>query len=513
MFTLLLLLLHSPTVPAAPQAPILRLRWHMMPPCWTNDPSLLYTPSTGLWHNFYQAPVAANSYPPWTPQGGGTEVWRHATTRDFASWVEEGPVNITLGQGTGSLLALNSSLFLRVFAGHGGMSVGSAADAGASQWVDVPPFPRVLPPATGNPFIGDPFLYYDSAHSEYALLVAACLGGTDFASCKTPVVLKYTASDALHGAFALVGTYFTGPNATGIRPECPRAWAFPGADLLAYSSTLQSRSLWFLGRATRSAFAPAASGQLDAGVLYAAHLSPPAGQGWGGPQALMVGWVREARPQSAAVPWFGTMSAPRALSLAPDALRLSSPPAPCVAQLRRGLLWQGTVSQSTGGVHMLPPSAAGASLWVQAELLAWAPCSEGGGGGGGGGSPLGAAATGGAWGLRVLASPDGSEATHIYLNGTLALVADSTAASLDPTMGRAVYTAAAGASSPGLSSLTLLVDTSLVEAFGNSDIAGEVAASLRSYPTRSDSLGVGVTAVLPQGAAGLCVSVSVWAMP
>ena len=68
---------------------------------------------------------------------------------------------------------------------------------------------------------------------------------------------------------------------------------------------------------------------------------------------------------------------------------------------------------------------------------------------------------------------------------------------------------------PGLAGLrlTLLVDTYLVETFAHSDIAGEVAASVRSYPTRSDSLGVGVTAVLPQGAAGVCVGVRVWGMP
>ena len=491
---------------APPVAPILPLRWHLNPPCWTNDPSLLFTPATGLWHNYYQAPVAANQYPPWSPQGGGTEVWRHATTRDFASWRDEGPLNVTRGQGTGSLLALNASLFLRAFYGYGGISVGAAADAGAAQWVDLPPFPRAAPPqGPGNSFIGDPFLYYDSARSEYALLVASCLGGSDYASCKTPRVLKYAAADALRGSFTLLGAYFTGPDATGIRPECPRAWAFPGADLLVYSSTLQGRSLWFLGRASRAAFAPAASGQLDAGALYAAHLSPPAGQGWGGPEALMVGWVHEARPESAAVPWFNTMSAPRSLRAAADALRLSSAPAPAVAALRGALLWQGNVSQRASGAFALPPSAAGASLWVEAELLAWAPCAARSGGG--------APGAGGAWGLRVLAAPGGQEATHVYLNGTQALVADASGASLDPAMGRAVYVARAGASSQGLRGLTLLVDTSLVEAFGHSDVAGEVVATLRAYPTRSDSTGVGVTAVLPQGAPGVCVGVRVWGMP
>lgn len=252
---LLPLVLHCAAAPAPPQAPIRPLRWHLNPPCWTNDPSLLYTPATGLWHNFYQAPVAATPYAPWTPQGGGSEVWRHATTRDFAAWRDEGPVNITRGQGTGSLLALNASLFLRAFAGRGGISVGAAADAGAAEWVDVPPFPRAALPPGGNPFLGDPFLYWDSAHSEYALLAAACLGGSDYSSCVTPRVLKFAAADALRDAFTLVGTYFTGPDATGIRPECPRAWAFPAADLLAYSSTLQGKTLWFLGRASRAAFA------------------------------------------------------------------------------------------------------------------------------------------------------------------------------------------------------------------------------------------------------------------
>ena len=499
----------------AQRAPIRPLRWHFNPPTWTNDPSLLYTPATGLFHNFFQAPQSATPYAPWAPQGGGP-VWRHATTPDFSAFTDHGPINLTKNEGTGSLAMVNATYAVRAFAGLGGTSIGGAADAQAAAWVDLPPFPRVPPPPPSAPavnaFSGDPFLYYDEQFSEWVLLVAACNGGTDWRSCVTPRLRKYAAADVVAGAFAPIAeAYFTGPEG-GTRPECPRAWRFsPQLALLAWSSPPLGRSLWFLGSATRAAFTSAASGLLDGGAFYAATLSPvpSAPRSFTGEAALLVGWVHDARPVDPAVPWYNTMSAPRYLRAAQDGLRVQQAPAPLLLQQRGALLWGGNVTGrgGAGNFSLLPPGASGASLWVEAQLVAWhASCAPA--------AAAAAAAVGpSSWGLALLASPDAQEATLLSIANGTALIADSTRGSLDPAMGKAVYTAAASPASPGLRAVTALVDVSLVEAFAHSDIEGEAVVSIRSYPTRLDSGRVAVLASPPSGAQGFCVSVWVYTMP
>ena len=126
LYVVSLLVWSAPTTASAPPSALIRpCAWHLVPPCWTNDPSLLFVESTGTWHNFYQAPSSEGPYAPWAPPPfGSAEVWRHASTMDFVSWVDHGPLNISRGEGTGTLLASPSdpSLFLRAFAGPGGQS-------------------------------------------------------------------------------------------------------------------------------------------------------------------------------------------------------------------------------------------------------------------------------------------------------------------------------------------------------------------------------------------------------
>jgi hypothetical protein len=204
------------------------------------------------------------------------------------------------------------------------------------------------------------------------------------------------------------------------------------------------------------------------------------------------------------------MSSPRNISAAADGLRLASEPASYLAA-RRVLQWQGSVSSAASGTVFLPASARGSSLWVQAQLLAWSPCSEAEGSVRGRG---GGAQAGGTWGLLLLASPDGQEATAVSLNASSRTVAvDASRSSLDPSVGKAVYSAAAAPSSPGFSGLSVLLDTSLLEVFVHSDIQGEAVVTARAYPTRQDSDWLAVRAELLQGAAGLCVQVQVFGMP
>jgi len=515
---------------AAPMAPIRPPAYHFVPPCWTNDPSLLYVSETRTWHNYYQAPLNGGAAAPWAPGSGGG-VWRHASTLDFVSWLDHGAVNGTQNEGTGTLLAAPPGVatpapFLRAFAGDGGVSLGAASDADVHVWADVPPFPRAAPPPPpANSMFGDPFFFYDSAAARWVLLISTCLGGRDYSTCVLPRVERWEASDVA-AVFTKASDFFVGPAPTGIRPECPRAWRFPRAgggtrDLLVYSSTLQARSLWWLGDVNASGvFVPVAQGQMDWGASYASHLSPLPGSGsssWGGAAFLGVAWVHEGRPQSDAVPWFNTMQAPRNVSLAEDGLRLSAAPADYIRALRTPL-WAGNVSAAgAGGASLalaLPPAVSGVALWLEAALVSWAPCS-GGSSGAAGEQGAGSGGSGGSWGLRVRASGAGAadEWTSVAIvdGAPSALVVDSTRSSLDPTMARAVYTAPASAAAQ-LAALTLLLDESVVEAFAHSDVQGEVAVTARAYPALTASTGVWLEATPPAASAGVCVAVRAFTM-
>ena len=146
---------------------------------------------------------------------------------------------------------------------------------------------------------------------SWHLIIATCIGGDNYSTCELPRVRLYSSPTLPPGptGWALTSDLFVGAADTGIRPECPRLWRFlapPGGcpghpsaqdvTLLVFSSTLQvatalrahcimpsrechcrlqGRSLWFIGPLNASnVLLPVASGVVDYGTLYAAHLFP-----------------------------------------------------------------------------------------------------------------------------------------------------------------------------------------------------------------------------------------------
>lgn len=513
--------------------------FHMVPVGWTNDPDVVFVPggngAPDSWHNFYQATKDGSNNAPWSR--GEIGVWRHASTLDWSKWEDHGIVNGTDGWGTGTILAAppgSPGAYARSFPGGPGIGLGvtndSTLNGGWSDWpTSAVPFPR--PPA--NAFVGDPFLFFDTDRSSWGMVVATCLGGTNFSNCALPRVQLYAAPALLPAAWSFESDLFVGPAATGIRPECPRLWRFlapaggcPGGStesvtLLIYSSTLQGRSLWFLGRTNASAvFTPAASGLVDAGSFYAAHVFGGSG-GWGGPELSVVGWLEEQRPQTPVneTPWFNLMSAPRATTLAPDCARLSSQPSAWIRALRSSApAWAGNVSIVGGApLYELPAAVAatGAALWLDAELISWGGACSSHVSGPGGASARRPTSADGSWAVLVLASGVGVRATTAApAEFTTIVVAPSSlsvnlsASSLYPGTGRVVYAATAAPTSSGFVGFTALIDQNAVEVFGHSDVAGEAVVSTFAYPSLPASTGVFLRADNDA-----CVRITAYAMP
>jgi sucrose-6-phosphate hydrolase SacC (GH32 family) len=409
-------------------------------------------------------------------------------------------------------------------------------------WVDWPTSAVPPPPPPANSLIADPFLFYDARRAAWGMLVATCLGGSNYANCELPRVQLYESQALPPSTWALASDFFVGPESTGIRPECPRLWRFSAplggcpdgseedVTLLVYSSTLQAKSLWFLGRVNSSlVFEPHATGFVDAGSFYAAHAFGGAG-GWGASDLNVVGWLQELRPQTPVnvTPWFNLMSLPRTTALASDCARISSQPAQWTRALRSPVpVWAGNVTVvAANGLYALPAAVAatGASLWLDATLAGWGPCTSSTAWTGIASSRSSSLSSNATWSVFVLAtnSSAGPRSTGENATGPLqlpiertaisvtagAVSVNLTAASLDESTGRGVYTASAAPGSVGFSGLSVLVDQNAVEVFAHSDVPGEAVISAFAYPTLAASTGVILAAD-----ADACISVSVYAMP
>lgn len=225
-------------------------------------------------------------------------------------------------------------------------------------------------------------------------------------------------------------------------------------------------SAYFVGDYEDHRFRPKRSGIVDHGGRFYAPQSMTDERG----RRVMFGWLREGREEETVLDsgWAGVMSLPRLLTLGDDGL-LRSEPVPELATLRRNhrrfadlmLLPEGT---TLDGVR-------GDALEIAAEV-----------------DPGDAREVG----IVVrLSPPDGAEQTGVIFDRTEELLrVDRSRSTLSLADERAGASGPLSLTTEGTLKLRIFVDRSVIEVFGD----GRMCLSELVYPTRPDSLGVGLFA-------------------
>ena len=294
------------------------------------------------------------------------------------------------------------------------------------------------------------------------------------------------------GLSPLAGTLWTGS-----MWECPDFFPLGDKSVLLVSVYDESRfregaydgclhyAVAFVGSYTNRAFTPGTQSIIDyGGHFYAPQtMLDPTGR------RLLWGWLWEGRSDEAqwAARWAGVMSLPRVLSLSADGT-LSIEPVPELKQLRKGVM-NHAPTRHMMDLSVLPMSfmqlreVQGDCLEIQAELVP------------GEATELG---------IGVRCAPDGTEQTLIRydrLQGRLLI--DRQQSSLSEEVRRDIREGPLllAADEPLL--LHIFLDRSVIEVFANR----QLCMSSRVYPSRTDSLGVGLFA---RGGSARLKALDVW---
>jgi beta-fructofuranosidase len=254
--------------------------------------------------------------------------------------------------------------------------------------------------------------------------------------------------------------------------ECPDFFSLADRHVLLISPVPLRKSLYLTGCYREHKLFVATEGVIDGGGYFYAPQTLLDEKG----RRLMWGWLWEGRSEQAACAagWAGVMSLPRVLSLHTAGYLLQTP-APELASLRGRRRQFGDIDLTGGDVYLLP-GVSGDRLEIIAEF-------EPAGGGIFGDEHV--------FGLKIRRSPDGGEETLIrYEGGQRHLVIDRERASLDGESQRDLHGGKLPPEEVERLRLHVFLDCSVVEVFGN----GRVCVSTRIYPSRSDSLGIGVFA-------------------
>ena len=344
---------------------------------------------------------------------------------------------------------------------------------------------------TGNPVIGappqgmeitgfrDPCVWREG--DEWFLAIGSGIKG------QGGMVLLYRSKDLIHWDYLHLlckgrrEDLLPGKDAvsSGEMWECPDF--FPLADKRALIVSTQGAVIYSVGSYVNYYFHPEVQGKADLGDSYYAPRSMEDEKG----RRILWGWVREGRSDTAqrAAGWSGVMSLPRVLTLGGDGT-LGMAPAPEIAALRGKL-------QRFEGLPIVPSSfsllenARGDSLEIQAEFEPGA--SE-------------------AVGLTVRSAPGGKEQTSITYNRTAGqLLVERERSSLSPDVERGTQGGALALAEDETLKLQVFLDASVIEIFAN----GRACLTSRVYPSRSDSLGIGVFA---RGHNATLKALSIWEM-
>jgi beta-fructofuranosidase len=269
------------------------------------------------------------------------------------------------------------------------------------------------------------------------------------------------------------------PVSTGEMWECPDF--FPLADKHTLLVSTQGAVVYSLGAYVNQYFHPEAQGKADLGGSYYAARSMQDEKG----RRILWGWIREGRSDAAQreAGWAGVMSLPRVLTLAHDGT-LGMAPAPELAALRgKHQRFEGL--PIVPGSFSLLKSVRGASLEIEAEFEPGA--SE-------------------AVGLTVRSARDGKEQTSITYNRTSGhLLVERERSSLSPDVDRRPQGGPFSLAADETLKLRVFLDASVIEIFANH----RACLTSRIYPSRSDSLGLGMFA---RGGKARLRALDVWEM-
>ena len=469
-----------------------RPRYHFLPRSgWMNDPNgLIYW--KGHYHLFYQ--YVPND-PPWE-----LKHWGHAVSRDLVHWTDL-PVVLAPTPGgpdqdgcfSGCAVdhdGIPTIIYTGVQGNRQLPCLATSSDDLVS-WRKYPGNPVIAAPPRDLDLIAfRDHRVWKEGNGWYQLIGAGIreVGGTALLYRS----LNLVDWEYLHPLY-IGDRKRTEPVWTGSMWECPDFFPLGDKSVLLVSVYDESRlreeayagclhyAVAFVGTYADRAFTPWTQSVIDyGGHFYAPQtMLDPAGR------RLMWGWLWEGRSDEAqwAAGWAGVMSLPRVLSLSTDGI-LSIEPVPEMKQLR------GT-HQRRMELAILPTSfmqlreVQGDCLEIQAELVP------------GEATELG---------IGVRCAPDGTEQTLIrYDRLQRRLLIDRQRSSMSEDVQRDLREGPLPLTTDEPLLLHIFVDRSVIGVFANH----QLCMSSRVYPSRSDSLGIGLFA---RGGSGRLKALDVWEM-
>lgn len=448
--------------------------FHVQPASgWINDPNAPVV-LDGRYHLFCQ-------HNPAGPLHGDVH-WAHFSSSDLVHWTTH-PIALAPRPGgpdeggcwSGSAVLVDGQAWL-VYSGnldgveHQTICVARPVPGGL-QWVPDPEAVMQRPPEAAELAVfRDPFV--QAVDGGYRMLVGG--GYRDGVG----VVLQYRSQDLLSwtalGPLCAASDAVVGGRDTGDAWECPQLLVRGDQALLVISAWRHeggpSHVEYVSGRLVGDRLEPDGAGRLDHGPdLYAPALTvDPTGR------CLLWGWVWEAREDADVEQdgWAGLLTVPRVVELAADGTPRFMPAAELLA-LRHDSGHDAEEDLVPGVPIVLDPDA-GRALDVEARLVP---------------------RIGGRVWLRVLASPDGTEATEIGVDDTghVYLSRDRSSRRAGPRGG--TFRMPVGLDEHGGVDLRVLVDGSVIEVFA----ADGHALTARAYPDSSHSTGLVAGADLADG--------------
>ena len=457
-----------------------RPQYHFLPSAnWMNDPNgpIFWK---GKSHVFYQ----------YNPNGAfsGTKHWGHAVTEDLVHW-KNLPVALTPTPGgpdkdgvyTGCAVIHDGTPTL-VFTGVRPevQMIATSKDPNLAVWEKYSGNPVISSPPAGHEGVGfrDPCVWKE-ADAWYMVVGSGVkgVGGT---------ALLYRSGDLRHWEYlhpltiGKMDKSVVSKNlvATGEMWECPDF--FPLGDRHVLLVSTMGTVLAFVGIYSDHKFVPQWEGRADFGCDYA-----PKTMLDGAGRRIWWGWIRERRTvdEQKAAGWSGVMSLPRILSLAPDrSLRMI--PVPELRRLRGTKISRRAIEIVPDGLDLIK-GAAGDCLEIAAEI-----------------DPGNAEQVG----LRLRCTPDGSEQTVMGLDRKESvLFSDPTRSSQNPQTTKSIQKGRLKLADGEPLRLNIFVDAPVIEVFANE----RACLTERTYPTRVDSLGIGL---FSGGGKARLRSLDVWRM-